>query len=96
MGPLHEHLASSEVTEPPGSPELRGYEERRHGCDPLALLRSPVWRRGRAPIKKAAEEAEYDCIRPHQALDGRTPMEYLRQRHPELAPDLTPHLSHMY
>jgi len=40
-----------------------------------------------------AWEHTYNTIRPHQALDGRTPMEYLQQCHPELASGSL--LSHM-
>jgi transposase InsO family protein len=45
------------------------------------------------PLNQALKEWEkvYNCLRPHQALDGKTPEEYLMQYHPELAP-----LSHMY
>jgi len=32
----------------------------------------------------------YNTVRPHQVLDGRTPAEYLKEHHPEVA-----HLSHM-
>ncbi|RLC93760.1 MAG: IS481 family transposase, partial [Chloroflexi bacterium] len=38
-------------------------------------------------------ERVYNHIRPHQALQWRTPAEYLRDCHPEIAPDLQ--LSHM-
>ncbi len=41
-----------------------------------------------------AWEHTYNTIRPHQALDGKTPMEYISECHLELAS--TAHLSHMY
>ena len=33
-------------------------------------------------------EEVYNRVRPHQSLDGRTPVEYLQQCHPELVPSL--------
>ncbi|MFQ5861409.1 MAG: integrase core domain-containing protein, partial [Dehalococcoidia bacterium] len=47
------------------------------------------------PLSQAllAWEHTYNTFRPHQALDGRTPIEYLRHCHPDLAS--TSHLSHM-
>jgi len=83
---------------PPRSPKLNAYVERAHrthieefyevydGDLDLLTLNQALLR----------WEWTYNHIRPHQALDGRTPMEYLRQSHPELARDSTPHLSHMY
>lgn len=41
-----------------------------------------------------AWEQTYNTFRPHQSLDGKTPMEYIRECHPELAS--TAHLSYMY
>jgi len=41
-----------------------------------------------------AWEHTYNTFRPHQALDGKTPMEYIRECHPDLVS--TAHLSHMY
>jgi transposase InsO family protein len=45
------------------------------------------------PLNLALKQWEwvYNHVRPHQALDNRTPQEYLRQCHPDVAP-----LSHMY
>ncbi len=36
-----------------------------------------------------AWEVTYNAFRPHQALDSRTPAEYLQQCHPGLAPQLS-------
>jgi len=82
---------------PPRSPKLNAHVERAHrthieefyevydGDLDLPTLNQALLR----------WEWTYNHIRPHQALDGKTPMEYLRQSHPELARDPT-HLSHMY
>ena len=40
-----------------------------------------------------AWEHTYNTFRPHQALDWKTPMEYISECHPELASKA--HLSHM-
>ena len=80
---------------PPRSPKLNGHVERAQrthteefwerydgDLDLLSLRPAvPAW------------ERHYNTFRPHQALAGRTPAEYLTQCHPELAPP--PALSHM-
>ena len=77
---------------PPRSPKLNGHVERAHrthreesyevydgDLDMMALNQALMrW------------EAVYNHLRPHQALDNRTPQEYLTQCHPDMAP-----LSHM-
>ncbi|HKZ50193.1 MAG TPA: integrase core domain-containing protein [Dehalococcoidia bacterium] len=79
---------------PPHSPKLNGHVERAHRThreefyqvvdlpDSLEELRERL----------RAWERTYNGYRPHQALGGRTPLEYLSQCHPELALNL----SHMY
>jgi transposase InsO family protein len=79
---------------PPRSPKLNGCVERAQrthteefyevysGDLTLAALNRGLLR----------QERTYNTVRPHQALDYLTPLEYLRQHHPALAPQL----SHMY
>ena len=88
---------------PPRSPKLNGHVERAqrthteefsHG-DPLGyeIYDGEL---GVAHLNEALQEWEwtYNHFRPHQALDGKTPMEYISECHPDLAS--TAHLSHMY
>jgi transposase InsO family protein len=48
-------------------------------------------------LNQALEKWEYiyNHIRPHQALDGKTPAEYIKHYHPEMASKMA-QLSHMY
>ncbi len=88
---------------PPRSPKLNGHVERAqrthteefsHG-DPLGyeVVDFPLEITALNQTLLAWEHT-YNTFRPHQALDGKTPMEYIRECHPDLAS--TAHLSHMY
>lgn len=81
---------------PPRSPKLNGHVERaqRTHTEEFYEIYEGDW--GLGPLSGALREWEwtYNFIRPHQALDGKTPMEYISECHPEMAS--TAHLSHMY
>lgn len=80
---------------PPRSPKLNGHVERAHRTHAEEFyelydgdLDSPI-------LRSALREWEevYNRVRPHQALDGQTPIGYLKQHHPEMTK--CPQLSHM-
>jgi putative transposase len=80
---------------PPRSPKLNGHVERAHRTHAEEFyelydgdLDSPV-------LRSALREWEevYNCVRPHQALDGQTPISYLKHHHPEMT--RCPQLSHI-
>jgi len=79
---------------PPRSPKLNGHVERaqRTHTEEFYEVYEGDW--GLGPLSRALRRWEwtYNFIRPHQALDWKTPMEYIRECHPDLAPNL----SHMY
>jgi putative transposase len=77
---------------PPRSPKLNGHVERAHRTHREEFYEVYDGDLEMEPLKLALEQWErvYNHVRPHQALDNRTPQEYLRQCHPDLAP-----LSHM-
>lgn len=77
---------------PPRSPKLNGCVERAHRTHTEEFYEVYDGDLGIPCLNRALQawEHTYNYIRPHQALDGRTPVEYLRECHPELAP-----LSHM-
>lgn len=79
---------------PPRSPKLNGCVERAHRTHTEEFYEVYDGDLEIQPLNQAlgAWEQTYNTVRPHQALDGHTPAEYLRKHHPELAPQL----SHMY
>jgi len=81
---------------PPRSPKLNGHVERAHRTHTEEFYELYDGELEITTLNRAllAWERTYNTIRPHQALDGRTPGEYLMQCHPDLAPQ--GHLSHMY
>jgi transposase InsO family protein len=81
---------------PPRSPKLNGHVERAqrtHTEEFYELMDFPVEITALNQSLLAWEET-YNTFRPHQALDWKTPMEYIGECHPEMAS--TAHLSHMY
>lgn len=80
---------------PPRSPKLNGCVERAHRTHAEEFYEVVDSHFTVADITPKLLEWEhiYNLVRPHQALDYRTPAEYLRQCHPELTP-IAP-LSHM-
>ena len=81
---------------PPHSPKLNGSVERAQRTHTEEFYEVydgdlEIKTLGRA---LRAWEHKYNFIRPHYALDGRTPAEYLNECHPDLVPILQ--LSHMY
>lgn len=81
---------------PPRSPKLNGHVERAHRTHTEEFYEVYDGDLEVASLNRALKQWEwvYNHIRPHQNLDNRTPMEYLREHYPELAP--TRLLSHMY
>jgi len=79
---------------PPHSPKLNGYVGRAHRT--YAEEFYEVYDGGLeiSSVNQALRKWEtvYNTVRPHHALDGLTPAEYLNKCHPES----TPKLSHMY
>jgi transposase InsO family protein len=80
---------------PPRSPKLNGCVERAHRTHAEEFYEVYDGDLQLGPLNQALRHWEwvYNHVRPHQALDYRTPTEYLSQCHPELAP-IGP-LSHM-
>jgi putative transposase len=75
---------------PPRSPKLNGHVERAQGTHRYEFYEAydlPWTARGLRPLLRHWEWV-YNFVRPHQALGGRTPAEYLRQCHPEVVPRL--------
>ncbi len=79
---------------PPRSPKLNGHVERAQRTHTEEFYELYDGDLGMVPLNEAllAWERVYNTIRPHYSLDGRTPEEYLQERHPELVPA---QLSHM-
>jgi len=77
---------------PPRSPKLNGHVERAHRTHREEFYEVYDGDLEMEPLNLALKQWEwvYNHVRPHQALDNRTPQEYLRQCHPDVAP-----LSHM-
>jgi len=77
---------------PPRSPKLNGHVERAHRTHREEFYEVYDGDLEVAPLNIALRQWErvYNHVRPHQALDNRTPQEYLTQCHPDMAP-----LSHM-
>lgn len=80
---------------PPRSPKLNGHVERAHRTHTEEFYEVYDGDLEIMPLNCALQawEHTYNTIRPHQALDGRTPQEYLKECHPEMAPGVK--LSHM-
>ena len=80
---------------PPRSPKLNGCVERAHRTHTEEFYEVYAGDLQLAPLNQALRQWEwvYNHLRPHQALDWKTPMEYLMTYHPEAAPKHT--LSHM-
>lgn len=81
---------------PPHSPKLNGHVERAHRTHTEEFYEVYDGDLEILPLNLALRRWEdtYNRFRPHQALDNKTPDEYLRHCHPELMPQ--PQLSHMY
>lgn len=77
---------------PPHSPKLNGHVERAHRTHTEEFYEVYDGDLDITSLTQALQQWEwvYNHLRPHQALDWRTPAEYLRQCHPELGS-----LSHM-
>jgi len=80
---------------PPRSPKLNGHVERAHRTHLEEFYEVYDGELEINLLNQALREWEgvYNHLRPHQALDWKTPVEYLYECHPELAPRA---LSHMY
>jgi len=79
---------------PPRSPKLNGHVERAqrtHAEEFYEVVDFPLEITALNQSLLAWEHT-YNTIRPHQALDGKTPMEYIRECHPELAGSTLPPL----
>ena len=81
---------------PPRSPKLNGHVERAQRTHTEELYEVVDFPLEITALNQSllAWEHTYNTFRPHQALDWKTPMEYISECHPELAS--TAHLSHMY
>jgi transposase InsO family protein len=81
---------------PPRSPKLNGHVERAQRTHTEEFYQIYDGDMEVVHLNRALQEWEwtYNHFRPHQALDGKTPMEYLIECHPELAS--TARLAHMY
>jgi len=80
---------------PPRSPKLNGRVERAHRTHTeefYEVVDSDFTISDLAPQLLEWEQI-YNTVRPHQALDGKTPAEYLMKYYPEMAPGSQ--LSHM-
>lgn len=79
---------------PPHSPKLNGCVERAHRThqEEFYELYDGAWDLASLSPALEAWEHLYNTRRPHQALAGRTPWQYLRQCHPDLASPLS-HMS---
>jgi len=80
---------------PPRSPKLNGHVERAHRTHTEEFYEVYQGDLEIPRLNQALQAWEwtYNHLRPHQALDGKTPKEYLKQCHPELAPG--PTVSHV-
>ena len=81
---------------PPRSPKLNGHVERAQRTHTEEFYELYDGELEVVHLNQALQEWEwtYNHLRPHQALDWKTPMEYISECHPELASKA--HLSHMY
>jgi len=83
---------------PPRSPELNGFVERAHRTHAEEFYEVEDFPLDMPGLNQAlrAWERVYNTIRPHQALDSRTPAEYLKQCHPEVASATVSHVVNEY
>lgn len=81
---------------PPRFPKLNGHVERAQRTHTEEFYELYDGELEVAHLNQALQEREwtYNHFRPHQALDGKTPMEYISECHPDLAS--AAYLSHMY
>ena len=81
---------------PPRSPKLNSHVERAQRTHTEEFYELYGGELEVDRLNRALQEWEwtYNHLRPHQALDWKTPMEYISECHPELTS--TAHLSHMY
>jgi transposase InsO family protein len=79
---------------PPYSPKLNGRVERAHRTHLEGFYDVYEGDLNLGPLNQALSRWQriYNFVRPHRALDRRTPADYIRACHPHLAPKL----SHMY
>jgi transposase InsO family protein len=79
---------------PPFSPKLNGRVERAHRTHLEGFYDFYEGELGLGPLNHALSRWQkvYNFVRPHRALDRRTPADYIRACYPQL----TPKLSHMY
>jgi len=79
---------------PPFSPKLNGRVERAHRTHLEGFYDHYQGDLTLGPLNSALStwQRTYNHVRPHRALDRRTPASYIRACHPQLAPKL----SHMY
>ena len=79
---------------PPHSPKLNGCVERANRTHREEFYELYDGDLGLSSVNTALLHWDhvFNTVRPHQALGGRTPLEYLQQCHPELAPPLS-HMS---
>jgi transposase InsO family protein len=79
---------------PPYSPKLNGRVERAHRTHLEGFYDHYQGDLGLGPLNHALSrwQKTYNTVRPHRALDRRTPADYIRVCHPHLAPKP----SHMY
>jgi transposase InsO family protein len=80
---------------PPRSPKLNGRVERAHRTHTEEFYEVYDGKLEVLPLNQALRQWEwvYNHLRPHQALDWKTPKEYLIQCYPEMTPEYL--LSHM-
>lgn len=78
------------------SPRLNGYLERAQATHRYEFYEAYdlPWTVSELRPRLREWEWTYNLLRPHQALDNRTPAQYLKECHPEVAPPDQP--SHMY
>jgi transposase InsO family protein len=76
---------------PPHSPKLNGRVERANRTHTEEFYQVYDGDLSLAALGPALLDWErtYNTVRPHQALDWLTPLEYLQQYHPALAPSLS-------
>lgn len=72
---------------PPRSPKLNGHVERAHRTHAEEFYQLYDGELDTVTLRRPLQEWEqvYNRVRPHQALDGLTPIAYLKNRHPQMA-----------
>ena len=81
---------------PPRSPKLNSHVERAQGTHRYEFYEAYdlPWRLDELRPLLRQWEYVYNHIRPHQALGGKTPIEYLKEKYPEIGSQKL--VSHMY